>query len=326
MRNHYTTLVKSSPLKAQTAVNSISRVDISSLTPETFVEQYQKTGIPVIITGLLKDCDWNLDYLSEKLGEQQFLLRFYGKERYKYDKRQWKNIGSGVEAQNMLFSEYAAMLRNHQAHENDIYLAKCSIQNTSLANTNSLKNIGDNIGLNKPFSDLNIWVGAGGHIECLHYDSVDGTLMQLHGAKKVLLFPPSQTNNLYPFPVYIHLRYGFKLRSWFSQVYPENPDFDAFPRLKEALQYKCELILNQGEILYIPAGWWHEVTALGDEMVCSVNRFWRVFPISRIIFSWTILRTYLGTLCGLPYTLFKLAIALFSKQREEKIAKILQML
>ncbi|MBO3464497.1 cupin-like domain-containing protein, partial [Aetokthonos hydrillicola] len=158
------------------------------------------------------------------------------------------------------------------------------------------------------------------------YDSVDGTLMQLHGAKKVVLFPPSQTNNLYPFPVYIHLRYGFKLRSWFSQVYPESPDFDTFPKMKQALQYKTELILNQGEILYIPAGWWHEVTALGDEMVCSVNRFWSVSPISRIIFSWSILRTYLGTLFGVPYTLFKLAIALLSKERKQKIEKILQML
>jgi len=326
MNEHYTKLTKGFPSRVETTVNPIKRVDISSLTPEAFAEQYQNSGCPVVITGLLKECDWNLNYLCEKLGNQEFLLRFYGHERYKEDKRQWKNIGSGVEAQNLLFSEYADMLHNHQAHKNDIYLAKCSIQNTTLAHTVCLKNIGEQLGLNRPVSDLNIWVGPGGHIECLHYDSVDGTLMQLHGAKKVVLFPPSQTYNLYPFPIYIHLRYGFKLRSWFSQVYPERPDFNAFPKFKQALQYKCELILNQGEILYIPAGWWHEVTALGDEMVCSVNRFWRVSPLARIMFSWTILRTYLGSLCALPYTLLSLAIALFSRERKQKITKILQML
>ncbi|MEG4395138.1 cupin-like domain-containing protein [Microcoleus sp. BROC3] len=306
-------------------VNPIQRVDISTLTPGTFFEQFQKIGTPVIITGLLKQLDWNLDYLSEKLGNQKFLLNFYGQERYKQDKRQWTNIGSGVETQSMLFTEYADMLRNHQAHEKDVYLARCSLQNTTLANTDCLTNIGEQLGLNKPVSDLNIWVGPGGHVECLHYDTNDGTLMQLHGSKKVVLFPPSQTNNLYPFPFYIHLRSGMKLRSWFSQVYPERPDFKAFPKLNQALQHKCELILNPGEILYIPAGWWHEVTALGDEMVCSVNRFWSISPISRILFSWSIWRVNLGLLCALPHTLLSLVSALFSRERKQKIAKILKM-
>lgn len=35
--------------------NSILRVDISSLTPETLVERYQKNGTSVVITGLLEN-------------------------------------------------------------------------------------------------------------------------------------------------------------------------------------------------------------------------------------------------------------------------------
>jgi lysine-specific demethylase 8/hypoxia-inducible factor 1-alpha inhibitor (HIF hydroxylase) len=53
---------------------------------------------------------------------------------------------------------------------------------------------------------------------------------------------------LLTFPVYAHLRHGLKLRAWFSQVYPDKPDFESFPKLKEALQHKQELILNQGEM------------------------------------------------------------------------------
>lgn len=306
-------------------VNQIQRVDVSSLTPETFFQRYQKTGIPVVITGLIKECDWNLDYLCENLGTQKFLLRNYGKERYQLDKRNWTNIGSGVEAQSMPFTDYAELLRNRKAHENDIYLAKCSIKNTPLAHTQSLNNIGE-LGLSKPVSDLNIWIGPSGHVESLHYDPVDGTLMQLHGAKKVVLFPPSQLSNLYPFPFYVHLLHGLKLRSWFSQVYPEQPDFESFPKLKQALQHKYEVILERGEVLYIPAGWWHEVTALGDEMVCSVNRFWSISPVSRVVFSWSKWRTYLGFLCAVPYILLSLAIAALSRDRKQKIRKIWQML
>lgn len=308
-------------------VNQIQHVDISSLKPETFFQKYQKNGIPVVITGLIAECDWDLDFLCKNLGSQKFLLRFYGQSRYKQDKRQWTNIGSGVEAQSMPFTEYAEMLRNRQAHENDVYLAKCSIKDTPLAHTQSFKNIGDKLGLSKPVSDFNIWIGPSGHVESLHYDAaVDGTLMQLHGAKKVVLFPPEQLSNLYPFPVYVHLRHGLKLRSWFSQVYPEKPDFKSFPKLKQALQHKYEVILQPGEILYLPAGWWHEVTALGDEMVCSVNRFWGVSPAARVMFSWHKWRTYLGFLFAVPYILWNLAIATFSSDRKHKIRKIWQML
>jgi len=298
--------------------NSILRVHGSSITAEIFFEEYQKTGTPVIITGLLEnEPDWNIDYLCEKFGKQEFLFRNYGRDRYKQEKRQWKTIGSGVDLQSIPFAEYAEMLRNHQAHENHISLGKCPLKNTPLADTPSLKTVGEKLGLTKPMSGLNIYVAPGGHSSGLHYDSVDGTLIQLHGAKKLVLFPPSQTYNLYPFPVYIHLRYGLKLRCWFSQVYPENPDFQSFPKFKQALQHKREVILTQGEVLYIPAGWWHDVTALGDEMVCAVNRFWRIYPTQRAVFSWSRWRAVIGNICAVPYLLSNLAIALFSSSRRQ---------
>ncbi len=59
-----------------------------------------------MITRSLKDeHDWNLDYLCDKLGNQEFMLRFYGNQRYKQDKLQWKNIGSGAKAQILPFTD-----------------------------------------------------------------------------------------------------------------------------------------------------------------------------------------------------------------------------
>lgn len=307
--------------------NHISREEISELTPERFVREYQTPGIPVVIKGLLADCeDWSLDYLCQELGSREFLSRWYGNQRYKLDKRQWPNIGSGVQTKSLPFATYAEMLRNHTAHEQDIYLAKCSLKDTSLEEKASRIKIGEKLGLEKPASDLNMWAGPGGHVEALHYDTLDGTLMQLHGAKKVVLFPSSQTANLYPFPVYVHLRHGLKLRSWFSQVYPEKPDLQAFPKLREALQYKQEVILIRGETLFLPAGWWHEVTALGDEMVCSVNRFWAVYPVDRAIFSYSAWRTYFGILLAMPYMLTQGAISLIHRDPKERISQLWRML
>lgn len=303
--------------------NSVSRVDIASLTPEIFTEKYQKTGTPVVITGLLEnERDWNLDYLCEKLGNQKFVFRNYGNARYEQEKRKWKNIGSGVDLQIMTFSEFAELMRNGEAHAKDINLGKHPLKNTPLANTHSLNSLGEKLGFTKSASNFNIYVNPAGHRSGLHYDSVDGTILQMHGSKKVVFFPPSQTYNLYPFPVYIHLRHGLKMRCWFSQVDIEKPEFSLFPKFKEALQHKREVILNTGEILFIPEGWWHDVTALGNEMVCSVNRFWRVYPISRVLLSWSRWRAVTGMVCALPHIFLNLVFAVLSSNRKQNLSKI----
>lgn len=309
--------------------DSISKLPASSLTAETFLQHYQKYGIPVVLAGILKpEWDWNLEYLQQQLGTQEFVLRFYGQARYQQDKRKWTSIGSGVPPQSKPFSDYAELLQTREAHRQDIYMAKCPLHNTPLSETEAMQTLQahlSTLGLHHPASTLNLWVGPSGHTECLHYDPMDGTLIQLHGTKRVILFPPSQTANLYPFPFYVHLRHGMKLRSWFSQVYPDRPDFDAFPRLREALRHRYEIILNPGELLYIPAGWWHEVVALGDEMVCSVNRFWRVYPTTRALLSWQRWRAHLGSVCAIPNVLLSLATALLGPRREQKFKEILQM-
>lgn len=305
-------------------VHQVPRVHASSLTAELFFATYQNQGNPVVITGLLDpEADWNLDYLCEVLNTQEFPIRYYGRQRYKQDKREWTSIGSGIETQSVPFIQYAEMLRNGEAYKQDIYLAKRSIKSTLLPDTLRLEHVEQELGLRMPASDFNLWLGPGGHVTCLHYDPVDGTLMQLHGAKRVVLFPPNQLNNLYPFSVLTHLRHGLRLRASYSQVYPEQPDFESFPKLKQALKYRHEVILNRGDVLYIPAGWWHELTALSDEMVCSVNRFWHIYPVSRAL-RWSKLRIHLGSVMAAPHTVLSLLTAIGRGEGTQQLSKLLQ--
>src|SRR5690606_33405619 len=97
------------------------------------------------------------------------------------------------------------------------------------------------------------------------------------GAKRVRLLPPAETANLYPFPLL-----GGALRPWFSRADLDRPE-PRFPRLARARAAAEEVELAEGEALYIPAGWWHEVTALGGDYVISVNRFQRVRPLRRLL-------------------------------------------
>ena len=305
----------------------VARIDGTNLNPEIFFQKNRKYGEPVVFTGLLdSECNWNLDYLCEKLGEQKFPVRFYGRERYQQDKRKWENMGSGVESRTITFNEYAQKLRSGEAVEKDIYLGKCSLADTPLGNNPNFERLREQLGFNTAITPLNLWLGFGGHTTCLHCDAFDGTLVQLYGTKKVILFPPNQLYNLYPFSLLNNLLYGFKRRASYSQVYPQNPDFQAFPRFKEALSHSYEVVLNPGEILYIPVGWWHEVSCTGDGVVCSVNRFWRILPTYRSLFSWNKWRIHLSSILATPHFLAVGLRAMFATDKTQYLKRLLQRL
>ena len=304
----------------------VDRIDSESLTKRLFSEEYQKESLPVVISGLLHETDWNLKYLCQTLGDAEFPIRRYGWQRYEQDKRDWTSMGSSVESTLMPFTQYAELLESGEAEEQDLYLGKCSIEHTPLIQKSGLHNVGVQLGLKKPVTPHNLWLGLAGHTTCLHYDAFDGTLMQLHGSKRLVLFPPSQLYNLYPFSLSAHLRHGLKVRSTYSQIYPDKPDFAAFPNFVKALQHQYEVILNQGDVLYIPASWWHEVTAIGQGMVCSVNRFWGIQPTSRALRSGSKWRAHLGSILASPHIIQNMLTAVSSGKASGTLSNLLQRL
>ena len=144
-----------------------------------------------------------------------------------------------------------------------------------------LQRLGDATGLrlHSQYGPLvNMWWGPCGHVEPLHMDVTDGTLCQLRGRKRVVLFPPESWQDLSPFPPTQH---GM---SWaFSQVSLPQPDFVEHPRLRTALNHRMEVVLEPGEVLYIPACAAHEIGGdHGTDHVLSVNRFWHT-PAPRVL-------------------------------------------
>ena len=311
----------------ESSLNQITHLHSSAITPKIFWENYQKPGKPVVLTGLPeRQPEWNLEFLIDQLGDRKFPVRFYGRERYKQDKGTWQNIGSGVESRSMRFSEYAQKLLNGEADEKDMYLGKCSLKNTPLADLPQINQVEAQIGIKNPVTDFNLWCGLGGHTTCLHCDPFDGTLIQLYGKKKVILFPPDQLYDLYPFSLINHLRYGLKLRASYSQVYPQQPDFALFPKFKETFSQRIEVVLNEGEILFIPNGWWHEVSSLGEGVVCSINRFWHITPLSRALCSWNKWRIHLASILAAPHIAKAWLAAIISQDREQKLRHLIQRL
>jgi hypothetical protein len=107
----------------------------------------------------------------------------------------------------------------------------------------------------EPFQRL--WISSPGCVTPLHYDLSNGFLCQVRGTKQVWLFDPNQFDRLYPrgaqFP-------GLDNYERQSQVDIHHPDFAVYPEFRRAAALECHL--RQGDTLFIPSNWWHEVETL----------------------------------------------------------------
>ncbi len=257
--------------------DAIERVSLSYLTPDLFRHEFQSQNKPVILTDAFSDAvPVDAEKLMSFVGEMEVPVRVYGSERFITPKEEWKNY---CEIRKMTVNDYCDLLLNGTAKRDSIYLAMVDMGATPFRRVigPGIDRIAERTGLRRQLpNDVNVWVGPSGHVEPLHYDGQDGTLSQFRGTKRVSLFPPHVQEGLYPF----EMSHG-GLTPNFSQVYIDQPDFDKFPLMRSALPERRTLDLAEGETLYMPVGWWHEIEALGNDYICSVNRFWKVDPIWR---------------------------------------------
>jgi hypothetical protein len=116
---------------------------------------------------------------------------------------------------------------------------------------------------------------------------MDNALIQLHGEKRVLLFPPRVSAGLYlegsSSPVVgpevdgdASLRSGTENgdKRGDSDENKTNRRPNAFPAYRAARRAAMEVVLQPGDVLFIPALWAHHTEALHGPSV-AVNVFWR---------------------------------------------------
>lgn len=106
-----------------------------------------------------------------------------------------------------------------------------------------------------------VWLGPAGTVTPLHCDYDDNLFAQIWGHKRVLLYSPASADLLY-LKEFNPILFG-------SPFDPEQPDYEHFPLAQSAVSVEC--ILGPGDLLYLPAGWFHHVRALAFSL--SVNRW-----------------------------------------------------
>lgn len=112
------------------------------------------------------------------------------------------------------------------------------------------------------------WLGPAGTVTPLHCDYDDNLFAQIWGSKRIILSPPHHDEFLYPREANAIL-FG-------SPFDPEAPDYERFPLARQATMIEC--LVEAGDMLYVPAGWYHQVRSLAFSL--SSNRWARAVPFA----------------------------------------------
>jgi hypothetical protein len=114
-----------------------------------------------------------------------------------------------------------------------------------------------------PLGFPQLWLGSSQSeakaVTGMHADCVHGFLCHVFGRKKLLLYSPDQEQLLYPFRAFNMYR-----ACWTG---PDVMNDERYPLFRQARP--IEVILNPGDVLLIPFGWYHCVYALDPVMSIS---------------------------------------------------------
>jgi len=244
--------------------------------------EYLEKQQPVVIkkSRLTGDCSdkWTVDYLKEKIhgnctvySADSMWFRYWNDE---------KNFGAypfehPTQSNDLTFQEFLKRVDEANEHNEGsaqkkyLYMQHslgkgCEELSEDFANWewDFLHGIIERCGWVNLTANL-LLVGMKGVLTPLHFDEQENLFCQLKGNKEVVLFPPSNFENLYPFPQ------GHPCDRQ-SMIDIDNPDMSQFPKFKDATPY-CA-ILEPGDCLYLPFMWWHQFRNLED-LATSVT-FW----------------------------------------------------
>ena len=235
----------------------VDRVD--NISGEDFKNNYYRPEKPVIITELAKEWPaykkWSWDYFKEIVGDKKVGLY----NNVKSDAYTPINTADDYKT----FGEYIDMIQQGPAAWR-IFLFNIFDHAPQLINDFTWPEH-----LMKGFVKKYPMLFTGGQtsITHMHFDIDLSHILhtQFAGRKRVLLFGYDQQHKLYRKP--------FEVLSLadFSNYNQGNgtPDYEKFPALKYAVGY--DLILNPGDTLFMPAGYWHHMEYIDSGFAMSLR-------------------------------------------------------
>jgi len=256
--------------KAESFLNTLSRQFsqspfaqavpiIDHISPREFFERYYYANRPVILRGLMTGWKarhrWSPDFFARRYGNCSVEI-VTGRSR---DPHYESNFLSHRTTLRM--KDYVQMV-NEASESNDFYLSARNF----FFQRKGFKSLLDDMrcpkGLLHPKTFRkapHLFFGPKGTVTPLHHDGLNILFGQIYGRKLLKLIPPFDMGK-----VYVE-------RVCFSGVDLGKLDYSKFPLMRRASI--LEVVVEPGEFLFIPVGWWHWVKALDTSISVSFTSF-----------------------------------------------------
>jgi hypothetical protein len=232
---------------------------VNGLSGDSFFRWYYTTNRPVVLLDKMVDWPalrlWGPEYLRARYGANfvEIMMERGSDPRYEINCERHKR--------RIQLSEYIDLVQR-AGPTNDFYM----VANNHSFETGGLSPLLDEIrcieGILDPVrapAKIFLWFGPAGTVTPLHHDSMNVLLAQVLGRKLVTLIPSFETPLVYN-------RIGV-----YSEVDCEAPDYSKYPRFRNVS--RLEVLLEPGQALFIPVGWWHHVRSLDVSISVSFTNF-----------------------------------------------------
>jgi hypothetical protein len=217
------------------------------LSSQEFLDEYYAPARPAVLAGEITGWPalglWTPQYLREKIGSAVIECQAGRNaspnfERYKDEhKRQ------------MPFDKFIDLIESE--HGNDTYITAYN----SATNAEALRSLQADVGRLDKFLEQDagnpggmIWIGPQGTFTAMHHDLTNNLLVQVTGRKRIIMAAAAELPRMY------NDRHVF---SEIANVSDPGLDIDRFRKIYDVDFH--EIILQPGEALFIPIGWWHQV-------------------------------------------------------------------
>ncbi len=258
---------------------------LNECTPEFFFTKVAPLNEPVVLKNILSH--WELIKVAQTSDEDAvaYLNSFYngrpvgasiaapeinGRFGYNQDTTQLNFEKRQVKLDEVLNQILA---ERSNPRPSSFYIGSTSLEGylPQLRKTNNLDNYFELLNLEKGSLLESIWVGNHTIASC-HYDAPYNIACCVAGKRRFTVFPPEQIANLYPGP--LDPTPGGQA---ISMVDFANPDFEKYPRFRDAIAAGQVAELEPGDAIFIPSMWWHHVEAINTFNIL-INYWWRLSP------------------------------------------------
>jgi LPS sulfotransferase NodH len=239
----------------------------TDLSREEFRDRYYAANRPVILQDLMTrwrvPSAWTPDYLKAVAGDGMVEIMADRNADPKCDRNPRKHRAD------ILFADYVDRVFSGDV-TNDYYMtAKNGFLQRPEAEPflKDFSSFPEYLNPQTAARRCHLWFGPAGTVTPLHFETRNILFAQVSGRKRYRLVSAKQWQ-------YVYNNIGV-----FSDVDCENPDLDRHPKFRDATV--IDIVVEPGETLFMPVGWWHHVRALDVSMTISFTNF--VFPN---VFSW----------------------------------------